>query len=110
MEEQRKAHRDADNSKQVEQDARRKADDEVRHSLEQARNAEAEVRQRQDELSRQQKPVIPEQKTPQQVCADRPNFISRGICEARECEKPEREGLPFCIDMNERRAPRDFVN
>lgn len=44
--------------------------------------------------------------TPQQACADRSNFISRGICESRECEKPERASLKFCIDMHERRAPQ----
>lgn len=48
--------------------------------------------------------------TPQQACADRSNFISRGICESRECEKPERASLKFCIDMKARRAPREYAN
>lgn len=43
--------------------------------------------------------------TPQQVCADRTNFISRGICESRECAKPERATLKFCVDMHALRAP-----
>lgn len=50
------------------------------------------------------------QQTPQQACADRSNFISRGICESRECEKPEHLSLKFCVDMRARRAPREFPN
>ncbi len=45
--------------------------------------------------------------TPREACADRSNFISRGICESRECEKPERATLKFCVDMHERRVIHD---
>ena len=59
-----------------------------------------------DEVPRliKRKPML---QSPQQACADRSNFISRGICESRECEKPERANLKFCIDMHDRRAPHD---
>ena len=70
---------------------------------------DAALKQYQDESSRAARLKITQQ-TPQQVCADRSNFISRGICEARECEKPERVSLKFCIDMLARRAPRDYPN
>ena len=63
----------------------------------------------QDESSRAARAKIAQQ-TPQQACADRSNFISRGICEARECEKPDRINLKFCSDMRARRAPRDYPN
>ena len=53
---------------------------------------------------------LPAQQTPQQACADRSNFISRGICESRECDKPEHLSLKFCVDMRARRAPREFPN
>lgn len=35
-------------------------------------------------------------RSPQEACADRPNFISREICLSRECERPEKAGLAFC--------------
>jgi len=41
--------------------------------------------------------------TPQQLCADR-NFITRGGCEARECEKTEHASTPFCKDLKQRQA------
>ena len=75
----------------------------------QRRLHEAASRQYQDESSRAARLKITQQ-TPQQACADRTNFISRGICEARECEKPERTSLKFCADMLARRAPRDYPN
>ncbi|MEB0134031.1 hypothetical protein QN362_01665 [Actimicrobium sp. CCC2.4] len=110
MDERLQLQPDANNHKQADHDARRKAPDDVRQAQDRARTEEAELRQRQDELTRQQKATAAEQKSPQQVCADRPNFISRGICEAYECEKSERLNLPFCIEMHERRAPSDYIN
>lgn len=67
---------------------------------------EATSRINKDELTQltKRKPTM---LTPQQACADRSNFISRGICESRECEKPERANLKFCVDMRERRVIHD---
>lgn len=95
--------------------ARRKSDNEAakRAAVANAVRAQAAERVRtstspntKDELPRPAK-LKPMLQTPQQACADRSNFISRGICESRECEKPERATLKFCIDMHERRAPHD---
>jgi hypothetical protein len=108
--EQRQAQRNADNRKLTVEDARRSADEELLQAQTQKRSEETEIRLNHEELSRQQRATLAEQKTPLQVCADRPNFISRGICEAHECEKPERAGLQFCVDINEHRALRDFIN
>ncbi|EGF30859.1 hypothetical protein IMCC9480_677 [Oxalobacteraceae bacterium IMCC9480] len=110
MDERNQLQRDAEIRKQADQDARRKTDDDMRQAQERVRTEEAELRKRLDELTRQQKAIVIEQKSPQQVCADRPNFISRGMCEAYECEKPERANLPFCIDMHARRALPDYIN
>lgn len=67
----------------------------------------------QDDATKTAKPRPQQQallQSPQQACADRSNFISRGICESRECERPERANLKFCIDMKARRAPREYAN
>lgn len=76
---------------------------------EQSRLREAAYRHYQDETNRAARAKLAQQ-TPQQACADRTNFISRGICESRECEKPERANLKFCSDMRARRVPRDYPN
>jgi len=44
----------------------------------------------------------PVQPGPKQFCADRPNFISRGICERRECEKPINAKDPYCEQYTQR--------
>ncbi|GAA4034623.1 hypothetical protein [Actimicrobium antarcticum] len=109
---QRQVQRDPDLRLKSEQEARRKADDDSRNQkAESARSEEADLRARQEELLQQAKAAAAmDSRTPQQLCADRSNFFSRAICEARECEKPERATLPFCVDMQERRAPKDFTN
>ena len=41
-------------------------------------------------------------RSPQEICADRPNFISRGICERRECENnPAHKGNAYCEKLKE---------
>jgi TPR repeat protein len=42
---------------------------------------------------------------PKQSCADRPNFISRKICEKRECEKPANAKNPDCADYLNKQEP-----
>lgn len=49
-----------------------------------------------------QKAATPEVRHPQDACADRPNFISREICLGRECQRPEKFNLPFCVDRRAR--------
>ena len=74
---------------------------------------DAAVKNNQADITRPGKSKAPPQaaqQTPQQLCADRSNFISRGICESRECEKPEHLPLKFCVDMRARRAPREYAN
>jgi hypothetical protein len=102
----RKLRIDALKKRREELLAKNKADEEARRTAELANARDREVRARQAEANRQPKGVVA-RSTPQQVCADRPNFISRGICESRECDKPERAGVQFCIDMHERRSRRD---
>ncbi|WP_326942082.1 hypothetical protein [Actimicrobium sp. GrIS 1.19] len=106
-----KARREAEARRKVELDTQRKSDEELRAKADEAeRGREADARARQAELARQAKAAVVERKTPQQMCADRPNFISRGICEAHQCDKTEYASLPFCVDMHERRAPKDYTN
>lgn len=38
----------------------------------------------------------PAPRGPKESCADRPNFISRAICERRECERAHNAKHPFC--------------
>lgn len=105
--EKQKMRREAEQKRRAETDARRRQDDESRgQAADSARSRELESRARQDELARQGK-TSSARRTPQQACADRSNFISRGLCESRECEKPEQAGLSFCVQMRERRAPKE---
>ena len=39
-------------------------------------------------------------------CADRPNFVSRGLCESRLCKTPEWVTTPYCVDLNGMEKPR----
>jgi len=39
---------------------------------------------------------VPVQRGPKDACADRPNPISRAICERRECEKAFNAKNPYC--------------
>lgn len=48
-------------------------------------------------------------RSPQDACADRPNFISREICLGRECERPEKYDLPFCRDRRARNQSNNPV-
>ena len=105
--EKQKVRRETDLKRKAELDARRKQEDESRSQVADAAKArELDNRARQEDLARQAKAAAAH-RTPQQVCADRPNFISRGLCESRECEKPEQAGTGFCVQMRERRAPKD---
>ena len=42
--------------------------------------------------------------SPKEQCADRPNFISRALCETRACERPEWVGHSYCAQLRERAA------
>lgn len=105
-----KARREAEKKRKAELDSRRKLEEAGRSkAIDSLRAHEAEVRSRQEDSAKQIKQTIPsEHRSPQQVCADRPNFISRGICESRECDKPERANAAFCVQMRERRAPKEI--
>jgi predicted Zn-dependent protease len=37
--------------------------------------------------------------SPEAFCADRTNFISRNLCLRRECDRPEKKDLPFCVNL-----------
>lgn len=95
--------------------SKRKAGSETTHKTDLAATTQAdESKQVRDATARSNKEELiqlakrkPAMLTPQQACADRSNFISRGICESRECEKPERATLKFCVDMRERRVIHD---
>ena len=41
-----------------------------------------------------------QEKGPKEFCADRPNFISRGQCEMRQCRQPQWKNDPFCDQYN----------
>jgi len=47
----------------------------------------------------------PVQRSPKETCTDRPNPISRAICERRECEKPFNAKNPYC-EQYTRPAPQ----
>lgn len=38
----------------------------------------------------------------QEFCGGKSNFVSRGICESRECPKPENRNDPYCTDYFKR--------
>jgi ribosomal protein L40E len=46
-------------------------------------------------------------KSVKEVCADRPNFISRGLCESRFCKNPEWIESAFCVELNNREKSRN---
>lgn len=48
----------------------------------------------------------PAMRTAKELCANRPNFISRGICENRECQKPEHQQEALCKQMKESEESR----
>lgn len=96
--------------RKAELEARRKTEDNARiqaaeatkkHDADEDRRAE-EARRKQAQNREQQQS---ERRTVQQICADRPNFISRGICEARECTKAEHAKSAFCSQMSDRPTP-----
>jgi hypothetical protein len=37
----------------------------------------------------------------QDACADQANFISRQMCQARECRRPEHAGEAACVRLSE---------
>jgi hypothetical protein len=39
-----------------------------------------------------------------EFCATRGNFLSRDLCESRECRKPGNRETPFCRQLQEREA------
>ncbi len=39
--------------------------------------------------------------SPQELCAEESNFLSRGLCEGRACGRPEWQNHPFCIKRTE---------
>lgn len=45
-------------------------------------------------------PQAPADKGPKDFCADRPNFISRQICESRKCKEPQYATDPYCDTYN----------
>lgn len=40
--------------------------------------------------------TLPKETGPQEFCADRPNFISRSICESRKCKEPLWQNDSYC--------------
>lgn len=58
------------------------------------------------------KPQAQHQSGPRSVkelCADRPNFISQGLCESRSCKNPEWVTSSFCVELNNReKSPSNF--
>lgn len=74
--------------------------------MDRQREAEAQ-RQREEEARRQAaKPVAPPPpQSPEQICADRSNFISRHQCISRYCGKPEWAKHPFCIKWQDQQKP-----
>lgn len=99
--------REAQAKRRAEQEAKRKAEQEERQrTAEAARQREMEERQRLVE-ARRRASMAPQAdlRSPQQVCAERPNFISRNLCETRECKRPDRANHPYCIALNERQKP-----
>ena len=43
-----------------------------------------------------QPPVVQARASPQEFCEGKPNFISKGICDMRECEKPQYFDSGYC--------------
>lgn len=50
-------------------------------------------------------PVPPKEKGPKEACADRPNFISRQLCESRKCAEPQFANDPYCDTYNRKPEP-----
>ena len=99
--------------RKVDSSGARKTEKTLGASDDQSKVRDAGGRSSQDDINKSAKSKPQQQalmQSPQQACADRSNFISRGICESRECERPERANLKFCIDMKARRAPREYAN
>lgn len=48
--------------------------------------------------------VQPPRRTAQELCSNQRNFITRGICEARECQKPEHQNEARCRQIQESAA------
>jgi hypothetical protein len=47
-------------------------------------------------------PNVKKPNSPRELCADRPNFISRDLCESRACKSPEWINHPYCINLRDR--------
>lgn len=109
--------------RQAEENAARKAAEKLRKAREEelARlEQEQQARQRQEEEARQraereaaearartQPPPQPKgPASPQELCADRSNFISRGLCESEACGQPEWLKHPFCVKRMEEQLRR----
>jgi hypothetical protein len=87
------AQRKAEETKRVqasEEKSRREAEEARRRAQQQAQPAPAPAQPRGP-------------RTPQESCADRTNFVSRGICETRACERPEFRNQAYCVQMRERK-------
>jgi hypothetical protein len=103
--------------RQAEENALRKAD-KLRKAREEEvarQEQEQQERRRQEEEARQRaereaaearaKAQVPPQPkgpaSPQELCADRSNFFTRGLCEAEICGQPEWLKHPFCVKRME---------
>jgi hypothetical protein len=46
-------------------------------------------------------------RTVKELCSGRTNFVSRDLCESRECRKPQHQNEPFCRQLRETEASRN---
>jgi hypothetical protein len=74
------------------QEIQRQQDDSRRQAERQAAEAAAKVRI---------EPPPRGPSSPQELCADRANFLARGFCEVRACGTPEWRNHPYCVKRME---------
>jgi len=74
------------------QESQRQQDDSRRQAERQAAEAAAKARI---------EPVPRGPSSPQELCADRTNFLARGFCEVRACGTPEWQSHPYCVKRME---------
>ncbi|MFC3108015.1 hypothetical protein ACFQAT_10925 [Undibacterium arcticum] len=111
IEQETRAKRAAEGKRAVE--AKRRSDELAQRQAaaseaQRKRDQEERIKREEAQQRRSQQPVAaaPAAVSPQQACAGSSNFISRGLCEGRECAKPQWAGLQYCVDMKERLKPR----
>ncbi len=58
-------------------------------------------------------PVTPARpRSPEELCADKSNFVTRGLCESRACNTAEWSSHPFCVkrrELEERSRPGSIM-